>query len=267
MDSIESHQADAMFNNSTSPAVKARLVSCKVKRSGAWLNVFPATPALTLINSHYALAFRLRLGLPPQDDLPLECKCGAILASDPDHFLSCKLLRRTIVTTRHDLIVRSLASFIRSAGGAVYVEPKFLGSLRPDAKVYFPSHSATVDVSITHPSCPSYALQGSKSPLAVAKLRESIKHNKYDAQALAEGTPFTPFVMETFGGLGKEAVGFIKKISYAYSELSPFPVRRGAFASLITRSLSILLQRGNALVQLAGCQVAREHAGHRLGYY
>ena len=53
----------------------------------------------------------------------------------------------------------------------------------------------------------------------MAKLRESIKHNKYDAQALAEGTPFTPFVMETFGGLGKEAVGFIKKISYAYSEL------------------------------------------------
>jgi hypothetical protein len=122
------------------------------------------------------------------------------------------------------LLLDLLLVIIRSAGGAVYVEPKFLGSLRPDAKVYFPSHSATVDVSITHPSCPSYALQGSKSPLAVAKLRESIKHNKYDAQALAEGTPFTPFVMETFGGLGKEAVGFIKKISYAYSELSPIPV-------------------------------------------
>ena len=52
------------------------------------------------------------------------------------------------------ILLLSLASFIRSAGGAVYVEPKFLGSLRPDAKVYFPSHSAIVDVSITHPLLP-----------------------------------------------------------------------------------------------------------------
>src|SRR5262249_6984276 len=140
-------------------------------------------------------------------------KCGTLLEHDFNHFLSCKLLRRTIITTRHDLIVRTLASFIRQAGGAVFVEPKFMGSLRPDAQVHFPANTINFDVSVTHPSAPSYALQGSKSPLAVATRRENAKNTKYLNQAKEEKASFTPFVMETFGGFGKMATGFIKRIS------------------------------------------------------
>jgi len=258
--------ADNTFNSSTSISDRARLLGCKVKNSGAWLSVYPATPSLTLYDAHYALAVRLRLGLPPQDDLPLQCKCGDSLAVDPNHFLSCKLFRRTIVTTRHDLIVRSLAAFIRTAGGAVYVEPKFYGSARPVAQIHFPSHTSTFDVSVTHPAAQTFVLQASRSPLAAAKLREAIKKSKYGVQALEEKVTFTPFVLETYGGLGKEAVKFVRKISHLYADQSPTPVGRSAFASLITRTLSILLQRGNALVQLTGCQSAREHSGGRCGY-
>ena len=109
-------------------------------------------------------------------------------------------------------------------------------------------------------------LQGSKTPLAVAKLRETAKHRKYDAQAAKERIKFYPFVMETFGGVGKEAVAFIKKISNLHYEHSPVPVHRNALSSFIFRSLSIILQRGNALVQLMAAQYAREWAGGQCGY-
>jgi len=266
LDIIDTRLADDLVTSSCSIADKARLISCRVKRAGAWLTVFPATSSLFLSDSHYALAYRLRLGLPPQDDLPLTCKCGTLLAPDPNHFLSCKLFRRTIVTTRHDLLVRTLATFIRAAGGAVYVEPKFFGSLRPDAHVYFAVESCTYDCSVTHPASPHLSLQGSKTPLAVAKLRETAKHRKYDAQAAKERIKFYPFVMETFGGVGKEAVAFIKKISNLHYEHSPVPVHRNALSSFIFRSLSIILQRGNALVQLMAAQYAREWAGGQCGY-
>ena len=93
------------------------------------------------------------------------------------------------------ILLCALATFIRAAGGAVYVEPKFLGSLRPDAHVYFAVESCTLDCSITHPASPSFALQGSKSPLAVAKVREKLKHRKYDPQAAKERVKFFAFVI------------------------------------------------------------------------
>lgn len=272
MDLIDTRMAEDLLNSSSDLADKARIVACRVKRSGTWLTVFPASYDLTLLDTHYALAFRLRLGLPPQDDLPLTCKCGTLLAPDPNHFLSCKLFRRTIITTRHDLILHSLVTFIRATSAAVYVEPKFFGQnegggrLRPDAQVFLPSETSTLDVSITHPSSPSYALQGSKSPLALAKLRESFKHSKYDGQAISERAKFYPFVMETFGGFGKEALAFIKKISILHSEHSSVQVHRNACSSRIIRTLSILLQRGNARAQMVGAQTAREAAGLLCGY-
>ena len=73
-------------------------------------------------------------------------------------------------------------------------------------------------------------------------------------------------VMETFGGVGKEAVAFIKKISNLHYEHSPVPVHRNALSSFIFRSLSIILQRGNALVQLMAAQYARKWAGGQCGY-
>ena len=69
-----------------------------------------------------------------------------------------------------------------------------------------------------------------------------------------------------FGGFGKEARLLIKKISKLHSDLATVPTRQNARTSLISRTLSILLQRGNALIQLTGAQFAREAAGAQCGY-
>ena len=157
-----------------------------------------------------------------------------------------------------------IATHVRTAGGAVYVEPKYVGSLRPDAQVFFPSATDELDVSITHPSCKSYASMGAKEYLA-AKAREAVKHKKYDSQSSSNGAKFIPFVLETYGGFGKEALAFIKKLSKFYTELSPTPVHE-SFSLLVSKSISVALQKGNALVQLAASQAARIHAGRLAGY-
>ena len=95
-------------------------------------------------------------------------------------------------------------------------------------------------------------------------LFESLVNIVFMTQASSEKIKFYAFVLETFGGFGKESVKFLKKISKLQMEHSSG--NNTSRTSLITKSLSILLQRGNALVQLTGSQVAREAAGTGCGY-
>ena len=94
--------AAALVTDSKSPQIKARLVGCRAPSAGAWLTTPLTDPLLRLNSTHFSFAVRLRLGLPPQDDLPAECACGEVLESAPDHFLVCHLLKSTSMTTRHD---------------------------------------------------------------------------------------------------------------------------------------------------------------------
>ena len=123
-------------------------------------------------------------------------------------------------------------------------------------------------MSACHTAVPYYAITSgtASTALGAARFRERQKHSKYDDQAKAEGATFFPFVLETYGGFGTEASTFIHKISKLYCENSPFPVNRNTFMSKISQSISITLQRGNALVQLAGSISARDNAKIRKGY-
>ncbi len=193
MEVIESRLADELLSSLQHLHEKARIIACRVKRSADWLLVFPSSSHFRLLDSHFQLAVRLRLGLPPQEGLPLCCKCDESLDSDPNHFLTCKLLRRTITTTRHDLLVKLLCSFTRLAGAVPFLEPKGLdgtGSRRPDIQVHFPDGSCLVDASITHPAAKTYAPMGSTTPLSAAIYRERFKHRKYDIIAADEKSPF-----------------------------------------------------------------------------
>lgn len=262
MQVIDTRIADDLLTSS-SPMDKARLPACRAKHSGVWLTVFPSSYMFCLLDTHIGLAMRLRLGLAPQDNLPFHCKCNYPLSTDPNHFLSCKLLRRTIATTRHDDLHHLLCDFTRQAGCAVFIEPRGLDGTgkRPDAQVFFQSGTELLDTSITHPCSPSYFARAATEQLWAAKTRQQAKHNKYDLLAAEEKSPFSAFVMETFGGFGSEALNFIKKISRCHSEQFSTPTPKAAFRSLVTRALSICLQRGNAIIQLHGCRQARVHHG------
>ena len=165
------------------------------------------------------------------------------------------------------MIVRQIASFVRSAGGSVFIEPKYLEGKRADAQIYFTSDISLMDVQVTHPAAPHYAISTNiaSTPLGTARSREIAKHSN-NKQAKSEGASFYPFVMETYGGLGKEASVFVQKIGKLYAETSPFPINRNTFTTKMVKAFGITLQKGNALVQVAGCIAARNAAGERVGY-
>ena len=151
---------------------------------------------------------------------------------------------------------------------AVFIEPKYLEGKRADAQIYFTTDVSLMDVQVTHPAAPYYAISTNiaPTPLGTARSREVAKHTKYDKQAKKEGASFYPFVMETYGGLGKEAGVLVQKISKLYAESSPFPINRNTFTTTMLKAFNITLQKGNALVQVAGCIAARNAAGERVGY-
>ena len=124
----------------------ARIVSVSEKSTGLWLTTLPFHPSLSIHDKHFSVASRIRLGLPPVDDLLLRNYANPL-------FLDCRILR-SLTTVRHDRLLHTLARIARSAGIAVMVEPR-LGKddlKRTDANFYFSSFGTEIDVSVVHPS-------------------------------------------------------------------------------------------------------------------
>ena len=133
------------------------------------------------------LALRLRPGLQPSADLPHACICGRDMVSDPNHFLSCPILRSTAATLRHNIVLQRFASHARNSGAVLEIEPHYENSSRPDGKIYLPDESIDFDISLTHPDAPSLT-RHSQVQLGAASQRANRKHQLYDAQARNEGS-------------------------------------------------------------------------------
>jgi len=187
-------KAKSHLQASTTPRrERQRLISSSAGNASAWLTVIPSTPELSLSDDDYILAIRHRLGLPSADGLPTKCAhpCNATLASDTSHFHSCQQQKRTSITARHDLIVRTLAKLFRQVGAVVHIEPRIYGSerLRPDMDITFPDRTLMLDVAITHPASPS---RKSPTPLAAAAIAENAKISKYAKLAAKQAATFQP---------------------------------------------------------------------------
>ena len=165
----------------------------------------PTSIDLQLSDQQMCIASRIRLGLPPLDHLPERCVCGATLSEDNGHFLSCRDLRRSAVTARHDSIVRVLAKHLRRATALVHEEPRVYNTskLRPDLDVVFPNNYLMVDVVVTHPAAPS---RKNVYPLAAAEEWERRKVKKYASHAAIRGAMVLGFSLESFGAWSTQAL-------------------------------------------------------------
>ena len=96
-----------------------------------------------------------------------------------------------------------------------------------------------------------------RQPLAVARQAERSKHAKYDDIAASISAQFFPFIMETHGGFGPEALKLIGDLIPPDS--SPFdllwPLQQSS--QDLRASLSMALQRGNAQAVLVGLAHSR----------
>ena len=78
-----------------------------------------------------------------------------------------------------------------------------------------------------------------------------VKKNKYDELSQNQNCTFIPFVIETYGGLGKRAQGFLNELSiFAIDHAvirSRFDIVNG-----LRYAIACSVQRGNALIAAAG---------------
>jgi hypothetical protein len=267
---------------------QALLTATSVSNSAAFLSTLPTVAAYTLGDESMIQAVRHRLGLSAADALvPQVCVCGTFFAVDPDHYHSCVKLRSSSLTLRHNAIVNTLASLATEAGWHVTVEPN--DHLRPaptDVATVAPTDATAaakladgvscsdepesehwnrhgdllllrhgiklyIDVSCTRPTnASSLSSQPAvtHTPLVSTVVRAQQKMRKYTPIAQANGYTLLPFVVETYGGMGKEALRVLQYLA-AHASDSPQQFLRHAHSSL-----SVVLQRGNALVALIGQQ-------------
>jgi len=112
-----------------------------------------------------------------------------------------------------------------------------------------------VDVTVTRPTNATNMQVGKQkvrtTPGHSTHARSRAKHRKYDAIATCNQYQFIPFTMETYGGLGDEALELLDILSKhtkdEYSERQ--------FLSHAFRRLSVTLQKSNANVQSRGMQI------------
>ena len=137
---------------------------------------------------------------------------------------------------------------------------------RSDAVIYTPSTTYLLDVAIPHPTSPSYINKAKNQPaLTIAKAREKEKHHKYDNIAKQQEATFIPFVMESYGGIGVEAMQFIKILAGFIA--TNLHISNISAQQLICRRLSVALQIGNARIMTAWTQKSRQADHFQVTHY
>jgi hypothetical protein len=129
-----------------------------------------------------------------------------------------------------------------------------------------------VDVSVVHPTAVSYRLTASRRTLSTAARAEGTKARQYAERAAAEHADFVPFIIESYGGFGKQARRFANEIA-AHARIgsdlwSPHDVRarlqRGVHDALWMRNLRMMTKHSR-LPQSASSKTIRSCPGLSTG--
>jgi hypothetical protein len=250
----------------TGQKARARLRSCGGAASAAWLTALPRSRALELKTEEFQAALQHRLGITPlpANAVDLPCSCRTILtAGDADHAMACAKVQGA-ATMRHDILKGILRRAVQRAGVASTLEPPLrrlpglhagasaaagtgtIGRLagRGDILVALGTGMEVVDVSVTHPGGVRNAAAASARAGAAAATRDAEKRGAYN-RLDANGYPFVPFSVETYGRLGRPALALLGRLGALVDGAG---TSKSAFVRGALRELSVGLCRGNFLL-------------------
>jgi hypothetical protein len=239
------------------PSATARFISCAGPHASAWLLALPTSKATHMKDTHFAAAYRARIGLPClSGPTRFICarQCHVQPADDPTHPFDCKHARNREVTyARHDPIKQLLANELRQAGAVVRVEGTYTNGKRPDIRAEFCDETVHIDISVTNPSARSYCRQYGQVSLGTAERRETDKTTRYTPIVEQEDPHgrFSPFVLEAFGAFGKCAEAHVDDIVKRAKEIFAPSADPADLRKRIIEAVSVKLQTGNAICLLA----------------
>jgi hypothetical protein len=111
----------------------------------------------------------------------------------------------------------------------------------------YPGQHVLTDVAIVHPG--AHARNQPANSTATAKKAATGKRTRYAAIASRHDAELIPFVVETCGGLGKDAIALLDVISGAASEHLSLWSQEDAAKEMLN-SVAIAVQKGNAMAIL-----------------
>ena len=232
-----------------------RLASCRHKPTRKWMQPSRSFPIYSDLCT--TIAFRLRLGLPPLDDLPDTCAlCDMNISASPWHALGCPKLKRKSVTRRHDRCCQLLCRYARSNDCTAHAVQKDLAHLLPDAEIHMFYRTIDLDVSGVNPHSPSYC---NMAPGEAMAARERYKISKYGTNSQQEGRFFVPFILDSYGCLAPAALQLLKDIrdeslSTPVGAAQPFRLSRSSFLA----ELSATWQFDNARIVVQWMTLMRD---------
>ena len=209
------------------PKMKRSLTLAQEKGAGSWLSVSPIKSLGYILNKQEfrdSICLRYNWKIPKT---PIYCQCGK--KNNMDHALSCP--NGGYAHFRHDRIRDLDAEFMREVCKDVKIEPDLLpinneqvngniaGGARLDVSgigVWGPMERTFIDVRVIHPNCPTHI---NKDLSSLFDQNEKQKKRAYNERVLnVEKGSFTPIVLATTGGMGKEAEKFHKRLAVLISQ-------------------------------------------------
>jgi len=173
------------------------------------------------------------------------------------HFTHCKSYVPNLVIKRHNNLVHCVARAIRRIGGSAYIEPRHLrfapDNRRADIDVFLGADRFLVDCSVRIPKT---------GALLATKRAAKEKSDRYKAQAEAGKAIFVPFILETFGAWGKEAVAFAKGLRKHVQALCNNALDERELYYRFCSEAAVTLQQGNARALSSALQAAHSYAAH-----
>ena len=238
-----------------------RLLSYYAHDAGRIWQRVPDSLRKRLQPGHAQHAARLQFGALPEPwmylhDGPLICRgCRKVdIKVVPGHFLHCESLRRSLATQRHDAVALVLQSAAHQNGMPTEWSPFVAGSSKVcDIAFHLPTHSVLTDVTIVAADAPSRAGHSEDAlhddPAHAANLAAGAKVSKYQAIVDRAGSTFVPLAFTTAGGHTKKVADFIISIQGAGEDnCVPIVMEVDDIRDL----LAVVIQRGNALMNMAG---------------
>jgi len=157
----------------------------------------------------------------------------------------------------HNAVKDALYRAVLLTGGQAVREVTGLqrkSKLRPDLQIVYPGRHVLTDVAVVHP-LGVYGCERPANSTATAKKMATAKRRKYAAIASRHDAELIPFVVETCGGLGKDAIALLDVISGAASEHLSLWSQEDA-AKEVLNSVAIAVQKGNAMTVLGAYAAA-----------
>jgi hypothetical protein len=228
---VETLRALSLQQQNLTPAYRAAIASSSSKYAAAVISTYPSpnTPdarAFTLSCLHRTQQSPVPFDLSPT----FHCLCGVVLRNEPWHILPCQALARTSTFNdnwRHHACVRDLVALCKVLGAVPRREPRNLAPFAPlegpDIRVRLGPDLLLLDFSCTHAYSATHINAGRAfNRTSVFQHISTEKHATYDDIADYHGAVFVPFLANTHGALGPEAIEFCKLLATYASTHGPF---------------------------------------------